>query len=171
MLTRSRRYPTEPYIKRSKRSALGCVQSQASYQQALEFSFSLTIAWVCTRLSSGSVCASNNSRPACRGLLEWLIADLALAHFSVPTVTLTSSVLLTQILEAHPPNAIIVDASFLERVLELLAESLNDVVVVVVNDKKGELKRLKGKTSTRLVPWEDLESFEGAGPSVAQPGQ
>ena len=102
--------------------------------------------------------------------LEWLIADLALAHFSVPTITLTSSVLLNQVLESHPPNAIIVDASFLERVLELMVESLSDLVVVVVNDKKGELERLKNETHSRLVPWEDLESFEGAGPSVAQPG-
>jgi long-chain acyl-CoA synthetase len=89
----------------------------------------------------------------------------------VPTITLSSSVLLTQVLESHPPNAIIVDASFLERVLELLAESSSDVVVVVVNDKTGELKRLKSKTRSRLVPWEDLESFEGAGPSIAQPGR
>jgi long-chain acyl-CoA synthetase len=102
--------------------------------------------------------------------LEWLVADLALAHFSVPTITLTSSVLLNQVLESHPPNAIIVDASFLERVLELMVESLSDVVVVVVNDKKGELKRLKNETRSRLVPWEDLESFDGAAPSVAQPG-
>ena len=89
----------------------------------------------------------------------------------MPTITLTSGVLLNQVLESHPPNAIIVDASFLERVLELLAESSGDSVVVVVNDKKGELKRLKSKTHTRLVPWEDLESFDGAGPSVAQPGR
>ena len=113
--------------------------------------------------------ASRSSYPARCGL-EWLIADLALAHFSVPTITLTSSVLLNQVLESHPPNAIIVDASFLERVLELLVESLSDLVVVVVNDKTGELKRLEDKARSRLVPWEDLESFEGARPSVAQPG-
>jgi len=89
----------------------------------------------------------------------------------VPTITLTSSVLLNRVLESHPPNAIVVDASFLERVLEHLADSSSDLVVVVVNDKKGELKRLKSKTHSRLVPWEDLESFDGAGPSVAQPGR
>jgi long-chain acyl-CoA synthetase len=89
----------------------------------------------------------------------------------VPTITLTSSILLNQVLESHPPNAIIVEASFLERVLELLAESLSNLVVVVVNDKKGELKRLKSKAHARLVPWEDLESFDGVGPSVGQPGQ
>jgi long-chain acyl-CoA synthetase len=89
----------------------------------------------------------------------------------VPTITLTSSVLLNQVLESHPPNAIIVDASFLERVLELLAESSSNLVVVVVNDKKGELKRLNNKAHSRLVSWEDLETFGGAGPSVAQPGQ
>ena len=88
----------------------------------------------------------------------------------MPTVTLTSSILLNEVLESHPPNAIIVEASFLERVLELLAESLSDLVVVVVNDRKGELKRLKSKTHSRLVPWEDLESYDGAGPSVPQPG-
>ncbi|KAH9056648.1 acetyl-CoA synthetase-like protein [Lactarius vividus] len=66
--------------------------------------------------------------------IEFLITELALASHSIPSLTLASPSLLSPVLEAHPPTAVIVDASFLSHALELiydLNESGHHFVVVV----------------------------------------
>ncbi|PVG02165.1 acetyl-CoA synthetase-like protein [Serendipita vermifera] len=94
--------------------------------------------------------------------LEWLIADLALATYCVPTISLSSISLLSESLEAHPPNVIIVQSTFLGSLLELLVESRNtSVVVVVVGDHTNEVqKKWSRKVDTRIILWEDLERTE-----------
>lgn len=102
-------------------------------------------------------------------LVEWLIADLALASQSVPTITLSSSTLLNAVIEAHPPNAIIVQATFLTNLLELLTEASHDCVVIVVGDRTGEVRRYASRVPVRLVTWEDIEASNAKGPEPSSP--
>ena len=95
---------------------------------------------------------------------EWLVADLALASHCVPSITISSATLLHTTIDSHPPDAIIVQATFLEQLLEVLEESdhphTHSTTVVVVGDRTGEVKKHKGNVKTKLVTWEDVETFK-----------
>ncbi|KZT03502.1 acetyl-CoA synthetase-like protein [Laetiporus sulphureus 93-53] len=89
--------------------------------------------------------------------IEFLIADLALASYAIPSFVLTSASLLSSVLESHPPSVIITDTSLLSALLELLYDS-NDsarptiVVVGAINNKE-----IPGSEQARLLRWEDIE--------------
>ncbi|KAG6866098.1 hypothetical protein C0991_008850 [Blastosporella zonata] len=66
--------------------------------------------------------------------LEFIISDLALASHSILSQTLTSSELLSYVLESSPPNAIITHTKLLPQILELLYEgdrTINHTIIVV----------------------------------------
>ncbi|KAH9901222.1 acetyl-CoA synthetase-like protein [Cubamyces lactineus] len=98
--------------------------------------------------------------------LEFIIADLALASHSIPSFTLSSLRLLSQVLESHPPSAIITQADFLQPLLEHIydsKESGHHTIVVVGDIDSLKLPRLD---NVKIVKWEDLE-HQGA--SVEKP--
>ncbi|KAF4615268.1 hypothetical protein D9613_002796 [Agrocybe pediades] len=69
--------------------------------------------------------------------LEFIVADLALASHSINSITLTSAKLLTPVLEAHTPAAIITHAFLLPPLLEHIYESGDrnkEHVIVVVGE-------------------------------------
>ncbi|RDB24239.1 Long-chain-fatty-acid--CoA ligase 5 [Hypsizygus marmoreus] len=55
--------------------------------------------------------------------IEFIISDLALASHSIQSFTLSSSKLLSYVLESHVPSAIITHADLLPQILELIYES------------------------------------------------
>ncbi|KDR73413.1 hypothetical protein GALMADRAFT_212330 [Galerina marginata CBS 339.88] len=55
--------------------------------------------------------------------LEFIVADLALASHSISSITLSSSKLLSPVLDAHPPSAIVTHAFLLPQLLELIYDS------------------------------------------------
>ncbi|KAG6832418.1 hypothetical protein H0H87_001578 [Tephrocybe sp. NHM501043] len=66
--------------------------------------------------------------------LEFIISDLALASHSILSQTLSSSKLLSFVLESSPPNAIITHTNLLPQILELLYEgdrTVNHTIIVV----------------------------------------
>ncbi|KAI0693739.1 acetyl-CoA synthetase-like protein [Cytidiella melzeri] len=90
--------------------------------------------------------------------LEFLIADLALSSHSIPSLTLTSSSLLSQVLEEHPPSAIITHADFLPHLLELVYdanEGSNHVIIVVGEPDAKLIRKLE---QTQVLRWDDIES-------------
>lgn len=92
--------------------------------------------------------------------IEFLISDLALASYSVPSFTLSSLSLLGSVLEKHPPSVIITQAEFLTQVLELIYDSNESEhhTVVIVGDISGF--KLPG-SKVRILHWDDIER-EGA---------
>ncbi|KAI0340515.1 acetyl-CoA synthetase-like protein [Trametopsis cervina] len=99
--------------------------------------------------------------------LEFLIADLALSLHSIPSFTLTSSALLSQVLDDHPPSAIITHASFLPQLLELVYDANEDShhTIIVVGDPDEKVLRSSGQA--RLLRWDDIEG-QGAGTEPVQ---
>ncbi|KAF8160591.1 hypothetical protein BJ912DRAFT_1150914 [Pholiota molesta] len=55
--------------------------------------------------------------------LEFIVADLALASHSIKSITLSSSTLLSAVLDTHQPSAIITHAFLLPQLLELIYDS------------------------------------------------
>lgn len=104
---------------------------------------------------------------------EWLVADLALASHCVPSITISSGTLLHATIDSHPPDAIIVQAGFLEQLLEVLEESdhphTHSTTVIVVGDRTGEVKKHTGTVKTKLVTWEDVETFKSEHINSTQP--
>ncbi|KAG9055638.1 hypothetical protein FS842_001619 [Serendipita sp. 407] len=101
--------------------------------------------------------------------LEWLVADLALASYCVPTITLASRNLLNEVLDQYTPTSIIVQASFLVQLLEQLEEAHTSPTIVVVGDKSGLVKQWEMKVKSKLVAWEDLGAATRDPPSVIPP--
>lgn len=90
--------------------------------------------------------------------IEFLISDLALSEQSIASLTISSPKLLTQVLEKHPPNAIITDATFLPHVLEIIYdahEHHHKVIVVGESDSNIKPKALK---EVEIHSWNDVES-------------
>ncbi|KIM28964.1 hypothetical protein M408DRAFT_329011 [Serendipita vermifera MAFF 305830] len=104
---------------------------------------------------------------------EWLVADLALASHCIPSVTISSATLLHATIDSHPPDAIIVQAPFLEQLLEVLEESdhphTHSTTLIVVGDRTGEVKKHAGKVRTKIVTWEDVETFKAEGVTSTPP--
>ncbi|KAH8833558.1 hypothetical protein DL96DRAFT_1666671 [Flagelloscypha sp. PMI_526] len=91
--------------------------------------------------------------------IEFLISDLALAAHSIVSVTVTDSTLLTPVLEAYPPNAIITHAELLPHLLELLYEAddedQNHTVIVVGEPTTQALAKVASKI--KVINFEDVE--------------
>ena len=90
---------------------------------------------------------------------EFLITELALASHSIPSLTLASASLLSPVLEAHPPSAVIVDGGFLPHALELiydLNESVHHFVIVVGEADKTVLSQASDRV--KIVRWADIEA-------------
>ncbi|TDL27569.1 acetyl-CoA synthetase-like protein [Rickenella mellea] len=91
--------------------------------------------------------------------IEFIITDLALASHSIPSFTLTSLTLLTAVLESHPPSAIVLHASFVSQVLELIIENhefaQHTLIVVGDDGMPKNLDRYRNKV--KILRWEDVE--------------
>ena len=90
---------------------------------------------------------------------EFLITELALASHSIPSLTLASPSLLSPVLEAHPPTAVIVDGGFLSHALELiydLNESVHHFVIVVGEADKTVISQASDRV--KIVLWADIEA-------------
>ena len=86
-------------------------------------------------------------------VVEFLIADLAFTAKSVTTMTITSPELLAQVLDNHPPSAIITDADFLSHIIEQIYDlnQHHQTTVIVVGDP--------GSVGTKLAKEMDLLKF------------
>jgi long-chain acyl-CoA synthetase len=94
-------------------------------------------------------------------VLEFLICDLALAANSIPSFTISSASLLSPVLDAHPPSAIITDATLLPQVLELIydsAEGSHHTIIVVGEPDPQVVSKVSGQGQARLFKWTDVES-------------
>ncbi|KZV90421.1 acetyl-CoA synthetase-like protein [Exidia glandulosa HHB12029] len=92
--------------------------------------------------------------------LEWLITDLALAAIAVPSVTLATLDLLSDVLDKHPPSAIVVHGDFFMHVLELLAESASasNYVVIVLGDLRTDARRHAQQLGVTVFHWNDISA-------------
>jgi long-chain acyl-CoA synthetase len=101
---------------------------------------------------------------------EFLITELALASHSIPSFTLSSPSLLSEVLELHPPSAIIVDGSILPHVLELiyeLKESKHHFVIVVGETDDQVLS--KASEYIKAGRWSDIETQGKAATPITSP--
>ena len=85
--------------------------------------------------------------------LEFLIADLALAKLAIGSTTLCSPKLLPHVLETHTPSAIIVDAIFLPRLLQLLSAVQQHHLQIIVVGQYDE-----NKSSGNIITWAQVEA-------------
>ncbi|KAH7107449.1 acetyl-CoA synthetase-like protein [Auriculariales sp. MPI-PUGE-AT-0066] len=119
-----------------------------------------------TALASGLLQAANLTTRESRVLillndsLEWLLTDLALGQLAVPSVFLAALDLLHDVLEQRTASAIIVEASFLEQVLEVIAEEseLRRLIIVVVGEPPAEAHRSAQHIGVNLLSWQDVEA-------------
>ena len=83
-----------------------------------------------------------------------MIADLALSSNSIPSFTLASSSLLSEVFDEHSPDAIITHAGFLPQLLELLydANEIPNHTIIVVGQPDTKLVR-----QIRILLWDDIE--------------
>ncbi|KAF9036762.1 hypothetical protein BJ165DRAFT_1505745 [Panaeolus papilionaceus] len=75
--------------------------------------------------------------------LEFIVADLGLSLHSIESITLASSTLLSAVLDAHTPNAIITHAFLLPHLLEHIYDSGNQhtqYTIVVVGEPSAQTK-------------------------------
>ncbi|KZP20846.1 acetyl-CoA synthetase-like protein [Athelia psychrophila] len=102
--------------------------------------------------------------------LEFLISDFALATHSIPSFTISSPALLSPVLEAHPPTAIITLGKFLPHVLELIYDSHESEhhTVIVVGDYDTNVAAKAG-ASIRVIKWTDVEAEGAKGEAVTSP--
>ncbi|KAF9821700.1 hypothetical protein IEO21_00546 [Rhodonia placenta] len=89
--------------------------------------------------------------------IEFLISDLALASYSIPSFVLSSLSLLSPVLDSHPPSVIITHATFLSNLLELIYDSNDSAypIIVVVGDVDDKVIATTGQIS--IVKWEEVE--------------
>ncbi|KAI0933158.1 hypothetical protein AcV5_005970 [Taiwanofungus camphoratus] len=103
--------------------------------------------------------------------IEYLISDLALASYSIPSFVLTDLSLLSPVLETHPPSAIITHADFLPNLLELIYDSHDNDrhTVLVVGDI--DTKKFSRTEKLKVLKWEDVERIgaQGDKPPISTP--
>jgi len=105
-----------------------------------------------------------------RSIPEFLITELALASHSIPSLTLSSSSLLSPVFESHLPSAIVVHSSLLMHALELVYE-LNEYgnhFVIVVGEVDENVVS-KASQHVKLVRWADLEAQGKEAPLITSP--
>lgn len=90
-------------------------------------------------------------------VLEFLIADLALASQSIPSITLSSLTLLSAVLDSHPPNAIILHIHLLGHILEQIAENSEYAHHTLILVGEGDLPTVVDKLPVKIVWLADLE--------------
>ncbi|KAF8590544.1 acetyl-CoA synthetase-like protein [Ramaria rubella] len=92
--------------------------------------------------------------------LELLITDLALANHSIVSFTLTEISLLIPTLEKHAPTTIIIQQSFLEHILEHVADLRQSAhhTIIVLGDNKQTSDLHSQRSGIRILRWEDLEN-------------
>ncbi|KAG6337214.1 hypothetical protein ID866_1886 [Astraeus odoratus] len=95
-------------------------------------------------------------------LLNDGIADLALAKFSIGSMTLCSPKLLSRVLEQHPPSAIIADADFLPSVLELIDDAREHHHKIIVVGQYDDRHLSKTARRVQIITWAQVEA-DGAG--------
>ncbi|KAH9930996.1 uncharacterized protein B0H18DRAFT_992194 [Fomitopsis serialis] len=78
--------------------------------------------------------------------IEFLITDLALASYSIPSFVVSSLALLSPVLENHPPSVIVTDTTLLPH--------FTYPTVVVVGDVDS--KHLRSAQHVQLLKWEDV---------------
>lgn len=104
---------------------------------------------------------------------EYLISDLALASYSIPSFVLTDLSLLSPVLETHPPSAIITHADFLPNLLELIYDSHDNDrhTVLVVGDI--DTKKFSRTEKLKVLKWEDVERIgaQGDKPPISTPSK
>ncbi|KAG1891489.1 hypothetical protein F4604DRAFT_1914290 [Suillus subluteus] len=86
--------------------------------------------------------------------IEFVITDLALSEQSIASITLSSPKLLAQVLEMHPPDAIITDTTFLPHVYKAAHDARKDNHKLIVVDWVS-------RPSETMMPfsWNDVESL------------
>ncbi|KDQ33577.1 hypothetical protein PLEOSDRAFT_1091549 [Pleurotus ostreatus PC15] len=90
--------------------------------------------------------------------LEFLITDLALASYSIHSLTLSSLTLMSPVLEAHPLSVIITHAEFVSHILELIydADGQQQYTIIVVGEPTS--KTLASVSSkVKVLLWSDVE--------------
>lgn len=90
-------------------------------------------------------------------LIDFLIADLALASQSIPSLTISSLTLLSGVFDAQPPSAIILHVDFLEHVLEQIAENAEYSHHTLILIGEGDLPDFVEKLNVRILWLADLE--------------
>lgn len=110
------------------------------------------IASVCLRFHAG--CNRLTYTPCA----EFIIADLALASYAIPSFTLASPSLLSSVLDSHPPSVVITDASLLSALLELLYDSNDSIRPTIVVVGAINSNEVPNSELARLLRWEDIES-------------
>ncbi|KZT74192.1 hypothetical protein DAEQUDRAFT_807867 [Daedalea quercina L-15889] len=90
--------------------------------------------------------------------IEFLITDLALASYSIPSFVLSSLALLSPVLENHPPSVVVTDATLLPHLLETLYDSHDSThpTIVVIGDVDSKHER--SAEHVQLLKWEDVQS-------------
>ncbi|KAG6919987.1 hypothetical protein DXG01_013336 [Tephrocybe rancida] len=89
---------------------------------------------------------------------EFIISDLALASHSILSQTLSSSNLLSHVLESSPPNAIITHTNLLPQILELLYEgdrTVNHTIIVVGETTPKDLASVA--SNIKVLEFSDVE--------------
>lgn len=102
--------------------------------------------------------------------LEFLITELALASHSIPSLTLSSSSLLSPVFKSHLPSTVIVHGSLLLHTLELIYE-LNEYghhFVIVVGEVDENVVS-KASQRVKLARWADLEAQGKEAPLITSP--
>ncbi|KAI0818899.1 hypothetical protein BC629DRAFT_1579348 [Irpex lacteus] len=89
--------------------------------------------------------------------LEYLISDLALSSHSIPSFTLTSSSLLSEVLDEHSPTAIIAHADFLPQLLELLYDANEETNHTIIVVGQPDAKLARQIRQVRVLQWDDIE--------------
>jgi long-chain acyl-CoA synthetase len=78
-----------------------------------------------------------------------------LAANGIPSFTLSSLSLLSEVLESHPPSAIITQGSFMPQLLELIYDSAaheHHTVIVL-----GDATSASHLENVNILSWEDIE--------------
>ncbi|KAH8117503.1 hypothetical protein DFH11DRAFT_1700279 [Phellopilus nigrolimitatus] len=101
--------------------------------------------------------------------IDFLVADLALASQSIPSFTISSMTLLSSVLDAQPPSAIVVHVHFLSHLLEQIAENSEYAHHTLILVGEGDLPRFLEKLQVKILWLADLERKGAKGEAVQTP--
>ncbi len=82
---------------------------------------------------------------------------MALSSHSIPSFTLTSSSLLSEVLDEHSPTAIIAHADFLPQLLELLYDANEETNHTIIVVGQPDAKLARQIRQVRVLQWDDIE--------------
>jgi hypothetical protein len=101
---------------------------------------------------------------------EFVITELALASHSILSLTLSSSSLISPVLESHSPSTIIVQGSLLPHLLELIYEvnKFGQYFVIVIGET-DESVISKASKQVRVAYWANIEAQGKAAPTITNP--